>query len=141
MKITCAACGATANSDNPPKEFICSECGSINVTEIREESGKQACNCLLPTTFEWTLPLGKIGNPIAGYKYVSPSGTLMTWEQWMVAWNIDPDRALDWMRSGGAAKLRDDDLDLGGGWRKKKDMKRYELSEISKFSPRLRGNK
>lgn len=119
MEIKCAACGATKDTENPPMEFICKDCGCINVTEIREEGARQACGCLLPTTFEWTLPVGKIGNPISGYKYVSPSGTLMTRMEWMLAWAVDPEIALKWMREGGAAKLRDDDIDIGGGWRRK----------------------
>lgn len=123
MILRCAACGETGETENPPVEFICRNCGSINVTETREEGASQACGCLLPTTFEWTLPLGKIGNPISGYKYVSPSGTLMTRHEWIVTWAIDPDRALKWMREGGAAKLRDDDIDIGGGWWRRKKAK------------------
>jgi|WetSurMetagenome_2_1015567.scaffolds.fasta_scaffold84546_1 hypothetical protein len=123
MEIKCAACGATKNTRTPPMEFICKDCGCINVTEIKEEGGRQACSCLLPTTFEWTLPVGRIGNPISGYKYVSPSGTIMTREQWLKAWSTDPEIALQWMRSGGAEKLRDDDIDIGGGWRNKKGRK------------------
>jgi hypothetical protein len=120
MEVKCAACGAIKNTDNPPVEFICKECGCINVTEIKEEGARQACGCLLPTTFEWTLPVGKIGNPISGYKYISPSGTLMTQMEWRATWGVDPEIALNWMRNGGASQLRNDDLDLGGGWRRKR---------------------
>lgn len=120
MELKCAACGATGNTDNPPLEFVCTTCGCVNVTEIKNEGGVQACGCLLPTSFEWSLPVGRFGNPHSSCKYVSASGTPMTKTEWLTSYGVDPEIALNWMRSGAAADLRNDDIDLGGGWRRKK---------------------
>lgn len=134
MQLKCAACGAKGETNNPPKEFICSICGCVNVTVIKEEGAIQACGCLLPTSFEWTMPAGENGNPIVGYWYQSPSGTKMTRDEWIEAYHVDPHICLVWMRNGEAAKIRDDDIDLGGGWRSRRGGKRVpkKLGAVTK---------
>jgi len=114
VNLTCANCGSNRDVENPPSKFRCKICGAPNsvVSELND-SGEQACGCILPTGFEFSLPAGRIGNKITGYKYTSPDdGTPLTKEEYIVAFNIDPEIALEYMRNGGAAAERDDDVDL-----------------------------
>ncbi|HSD56680.1 MAG TPA: hypothetical protein VLB04_00755 [Methanotrichaceae archaeon] len=48
----------------------------------------------------------------------------MTREEWIEAYHVDPHICLAWMRNGEAAKIRDDDIDLGGSWRSRRGGKR-----------------
>jgi hypothetical protein len=69
------------------------------------------------------MPAGENGNPFSGYWYESPSGTKMTRDEWIEAYHVDPHICLEWMRNGGAAEIRDDDIDLST-WTKRRGARR-----------------
>jgi hypothetical protein len=52
-----------------------------------------------PTSFEWTMPAGKVGP-----NYVDAQGNIMSKDAYVQKYNVDPDYALWYMRTGQAAK-------------------------------------
>lgn len=98
MNLKCHNCGNVVEvSLETPKEFVCTNCGAVNVIP-RAETYDAPLDCLAPTGFEWKLPAGKIGNPIIGYQYVTAQGSYMTREEYIATFKIDPEIALEYMR-------------------------------------------
>jgi hypothetical protein len=52
-----------------------------------------------PTSFEWTMPAGKVGP-----NYVDAQGNIMSKDAYVQKYNVDPEYALWYMRTGQAAK-------------------------------------
>lgn len=100
--MKCHNCGSFVVLDLAnPKEFVCPVCGAVNVVPREMVSSSDApLDCLAPTGFEWTLPAGKVGNPVTGYKYITAQGTHMTREEYLATFRIDPELALNFMRAG-----------------------------------------
>jgi len=120
-KLKCANCSKIVETEKELKKYVCPSCGAINTPEDPNAGfGDQACGCLLPDGFEFRLPAGKIGNKFTGYKYISPdNGDELTKTEWMLSFGLDPDLALEYMRSNAAADERDDDVDLSTLGKKK----------------------
>lgn len=100
VTLRCHGCGREAKTDNPPKEFVCKVCGAVNVVLQIAETSSEACGCLPPTGFEWTLPAGMKEGP-GGRIYITAQGTEMTKQEYIDAFGLDPDIAREWMRKMG----------------------------------------
>jgi hypothetical protein len=96
--LKCHNCGSEKEVKSPPKEFVCKVCGGVNVVPATDGTSSEACGCIAPTGFEWTLPAGKIKSP-AGIIYVTSQGSHMTKKEYIDAFGLDPDIALEYMRS------------------------------------------
>jgi hypothetical protein len=96
--LKCHNCGSEKETDSPPKEFVCKVCGGVNVVALTDGSADQAGGCIAPTGFEWTLPAGKLSGP-AGTIYVTAQGSHMTKAEYIEAFGLDPDIALEYMRA------------------------------------------
>ncbi|MCX8207422.1 MAG: hypothetical protein N3G75_06280 [Methanothrix sp.] len=105
MLLKCHNCGSEADFKIMPKEFVCSVCGAVNVVPQISEAADEPLSCLAPTGFEWQLPAGKIGNPVFGFKYITAQGTQMTREEYLATFKIDPEVALQFMRSHRGVKF------------------------------------
>lgn len=64
-----------------------------------EDGGWLDCGAIMPTTFEWTMPAGKIPGG-----YVDAFGAVMSRADYVTKYNVDPEYALWYMRSNQAAK-------------------------------------
>jgi len=64
-----------------------------------EDGGWLDCGAIMPTTFEWTMPAGKIPGG-----YVDAFGAVMSRADYITKYNVDPEYALWYMRSNQAAK-------------------------------------
>jgi hypothetical protein len=99
FKCANSRCGSITELPAMPKKFVCSKCGVLNTPLPKTAgSGEEACGCLLPTGFEWKLPLGCIGdedNPM----YVTPDdATALTRFEWIEIFGYDPKAKLADMR-------------------------------------------
>lgn len=98
----CANCETITEFEKRPKKFLCPVCGVLNTPKSEDSgTGKNACGCLLPTGFEWTLPAGVVETP-NGTFYASPDdGTLLSFDEWVAAFGSDPAKAKAWMKKMG----------------------------------------
>jgi hypothetical protein len=87
-------CDEVKATDHPIKEFVFSCCGCVNIATGLDQDADEACACVPPKTFEWSLPSGKIGNPVVGYRYVTAQGTEMSHEEYIETFGLDPEIAL-----------------------------------------------
>jgi len=94
-KVKCVNCGTEKETALP--EYRCSECGAANVVPTFDGTAEEACTCLAPTGTEWTKPAGKLPDG----RYTTAQGTIVTKEEFMEAYNTDPDLALEYMRKLG----------------------------------------
>lgn len=60
---------------------------------------------LPPTSFEWTMPSGRVGP-----NYVDAQGNIMSKDAYIARYNVDPEYALQYMRSNQAAKELDNTI-------------------------------
>lgn len=98
--LICHGCGSEKEVSQPPKEFICGECGAVNVVP-RDMSNPDACGCLSPTGFEWCLPAGVVES-VSGQKiYTTAQGTKMSREEFVKTFGVDPEIMLARMRKLG----------------------------------------
>jgi len=102
MKFRCANCETVVEFPSRPKKFICPECGAPNTpTSGTEGTGAGACDCILPTGFEWREPAGVIFDG-ATYLFKSPDdGKELTRDQWIQIYGYDPQKRLEYMRKLG----------------------------------------
>ncbi len=98
-KYKCHGCDATLKIDHQIKEFVCEDCGCVNVTMTTDLESDDAASCIPPTSFEWKLPAGQIGSPVSGYLYVTAQGSQLTKAEYIEAFGIDPEVALNYMRT------------------------------------------
>ncbi len=113
VELKCHNCGSIKEVDNPPKEFICKNCGAVNVVELGDGTADQACGCIAPTGKEWQEPAGfKI---IGGEKiWITAQGSEMTKEEYIEAFGKDPEIYQEWMKNH---KAPDGYVKLGKGRR------------------------
>ena len=101
VDLKCAGCGAITTLPATPKKFICRNCGAPN-TPQKDYSGKEACPCLLPTSFEWKMPSGVIGEG-NNLMYGTPDdpSCYLTRSEWIEVYGYDPKAKLEEMRRRG----------------------------------------
>jgi hypothetical protein len=99
----CAKCGQIRTFEKLPKKFCCSGCGILN-TPQPETAGTadQACGCILPESFEWIMPSGKV-TPAGGEALYTTAddGTQLTRKEWIETFGYDPEIVLKSMRTLG----------------------------------------
>lgn len=106
MKYKCANsnCGTVVELEKRPLKFICPECGVLNTPQSGNEGADQACGCLLPESFEWLLPSGKIEDP-RGDRFdkflTADDGTVIPRLDWISTYGYDPEIVWRKMRSQG----------------------------------------
>jgi len=88
--LKCHGCGREAETDNPPKEFVCKVCGAVNIVPENDGTASEACGCIPPTGFEWKLPAGINRNANGEVEVVTAQGTKMTVAEWISAFGCDP---------------------------------------------------
>ena len=99
----CAKCGVEQPFATLPKKFCCPECGILN-TPVPDTygTGDQACGCLLPESFEWKLPSGKISSSAGEVFYTTADdATKLTRVEWIDTFGYDPEVVLRIMREKG----------------------------------------
>ena len=99
LTLKCHKCGEEKETELHPKEFVCKNCGAVNVVAY-DNSSEDSAGCIPPTSFEWTLPAGVMEGP-TGKTYVTAQGSHMTKEEYIDAFGLDPDMAINWMRKMG----------------------------------------
>ncbi len=83
------------------KKAICKYCGvvnEINIEQLSAESKSDWLYCDLPVGFEWNLPAGKITPVVGDPIYISGFGEHLSWEEYLLKYNIDPEIAYLRMR-------------------------------------------
>lgn len=110
VKIKCFKCGFVWEIECAPcvKEAVCLECGALNVLPDMSDGDEiegDWLQCIEPTGFEWSLPSGKLGNPISGYTYVDAHGNYLTKDGYIAKYKIDPDLALEYMRKNQGVRV------------------------------------
>jgi hypothetical protein len=92
--LKCPGCGSERDVENPPPSFCCKVCGLCVPVKRYEESGAQACECILPDKFNgWDLPVGKHESPTGEKWYKDSDGNWHTLQQWKDGYGFDPDLA------------------------------------------------
>jgi hypothetical protein len=87
------------------KKAICKYCGvvnEINVEDLAADNRSDWLYCDLPTGFEWNLPAGKITPVVGDPIYISGFGEHLSWEEYLLKYNIDPEIAYRRMRNRSA---------------------------------------
>jgi len=89
-----------AKKTTKESKCICQQCGCVNIVETPDpENPNEWLGCILPTSFEWTLPSGKI-MPIGGEPiYKDAMGANFSREKYLSKYNIDPEIAYTKMRA------------------------------------------
>ena len=108
IQLKCANCSAITELPKMPKKFLCKECGVVNTPHDENYgSGEEACCCILPTGFEWTLPVGEFhvpptaGNPEGLLFATADDGEKLTLREWLEAFGSDPRVLRNWMKKMG----------------------------------------
>ena len=104
-EVECEVCGTCAGQQCTVK---CPNCGAVNVLPDMSGEGEEVegdwLACIEPTGFEWSLPSGKLGNPISGYIYVDAHGKHWSKDGYLAEYKIDPELALEYMRKNRGVK-------------------------------------
>lgn len=83
------------------ERLICPHCGgAVDVLEGGWDPATGWLQCIKPEGFEWYLPSGKIVPVIGPVIYTTADGEKYTREEYLTKYNIDPETALEKMRSG-----------------------------------------
>ncbi len=78
---------------------ICKNCGTVlDLPDVKTEEGEDWLKCLIPTSFEWSLPAGKLTPVIGEPLYVSALGEKLTRSEYVKKYRIDPEIAYERMR-------------------------------------------
>ena len=83
------------------KKAICKYCGVVNeisVEDLAADNRSDWLYCDLPVGFEWSLPAGKITPVVGDPIYISGFGEHLSWEEYLLKYNIDPEIAYLRMR-------------------------------------------
>lgn len=83
------------------KKVICKNCGVVNeisAEDLAEDNHSDWLYCDLPLGFEWNLPAGKIEPVVGDPIYISAGGEHLSWEEYLLKYNIDPEIAYCRMR-------------------------------------------
>lgn len=106
MEYKCHNCGEVSKFETPLKEFVCQHCGAVNVVpDVPDRTSDEPLGCLAPTSFEWTLPAGRIESVTGQIWYVTAQGTHMTRPEYIAAFGFDPEIALKKMRNNRGVRL------------------------------------
>jgi hypothetical protein len=84
------------------KKAICKYCGVVNeisVEDLAADNRSDWLACDLPLGFEWNLPAGKITPVVGDPIYISGHGEHLSWEEYLLKYNIDPEIAYLRMRN------------------------------------------
>ncbi len=87
------------------KKAICKYCGVVNeisVEDLAADNKSDWLYCDLPVGFEWNLPAGKITPVVGDPIYISGFGEHLSWEEYLLKYNIDPEIAYLRMRKKSA---------------------------------------
>jgi hypothetical protein len=91
IELRCHGCGRVAETDTPPKEFVCRVCGCVNIVPDLEDSSDEVCGCIPPKGFEWQEPGGIFMNAATGEITVtSAQGTPMSLKEFINTFGFDP---------------------------------------------------
>lgn len=102
VTLKCANCGETTELSLMPKKFVCPVCGVLNTPQSENAgTGDEACGCILPTGFEWKLPVGVFETPSGKLYATADDGTKLTKAEWIAAFGSDPDILKEWMTKMG----------------------------------------
>lgn len=102
VKLKCANCGEVTELPKMPKKFVCKECGVVNTPQPETAgTGDQACGCLLPTGFEWRLPVGVFETPEGELFATADDGEKLTRQEWIETFGADPVKLKEWMKKMG----------------------------------------
>lgn len=96
--LKCHNCGTEHDFGTLPKEFVCKNCGAVNVVPP-VEAYDDPLGCLAPTGFEWQLPAGRMEDAMGRVWYTTAQGTRMTREEYLETFKLDPEIAMRYMRS------------------------------------------
>lgn len=99
VKLKCHGCGREVEVEKAPKEFVCSDCGCVNIVPIVTDSD-EPLGCIPPTGFEWTLPSGVLEGP-QGKIFETAQGSHMSKQEYIDAFGFDPELAIEWERKMG----------------------------------------
>jgi hypothetical protein len=83
------------------KKAICKYCGVVNeirLEDLADDDENDWLACDLPVGFEWNLPAGKITPVVGDPIYISGFGEHLSWEDYLLKYNIDPEIAYLRMR-------------------------------------------
>ena len=83
------------------KKAICKNCGVVNeisVEDLAADNHSDWLYCDLPLGFEWNLPAGKITPVVGDPIYISGGGEHLSWEEYLLKYNIHPEIAYLRMR-------------------------------------------
>jgi hypothetical protein len=89
------------------KKAICKYCGVVNeisVEDLAADNRSDWLYCDLPVGFEWSLPAGKITPVVGDPIYISGFGEHLSWEEYLLKYNIDPEIAYLRMRNRSEAQ-------------------------------------
>jgi hypothetical protein len=89
------------------KKAICKYCGVVNeisVEDLAADNRSDWLYCDLPVGFEWNLPAGKITPVVGDPIYISGFGEHLSWEEYLLKYNIDPEIAYQRMRNRSESK-------------------------------------
>lgn len=103
VDLKCAGCGEITTLPVMPKKFLCRFCGAPNTPQPSTVgTGAEACSCILPTSFEWKMPSGVIGEG-DNLMYSTPDdpGCYLTRYEWIEVYGYDPKAKLEEMRRRG----------------------------------------
>lgn len=104
-KFRCANCEFLSEFDKAPKKFICQKCGVLNTPALENAgTGDQAAGCLLPTGFEWKLPVGRIKTPTHELYITPDDGTQLTRLEWIEIFGYDPKIVWEKMRESNTGR-------------------------------------
>lgn len=90
------------------KKAICKYCGVVNeisVEDLAADNHSDWLYCDLPVGFEWSLPAGKITPVVGDPIYISGFGEHLSWEEYLLKYNIDPEIAYLRMRKRSEAQI------------------------------------
>ena len=89
---------------------VCACCGAVlELTDLTSDEQENFLPCVLPTSFEWTLPAGRIVPVVGDPIYVDAFGHNLTKDEFMTQYNVDPEIAYQKMR----AKVTKEPVPLG----------------------------
>jgi hypothetical protein len=88
--LRCHGCGSEKEVSTAPKEYVCRDCGCVNVV-VQDTSAPEACGCIPPAAWMgWNLPAGVHQDPMGTLWYVTAQGTEMTAQEFIEAFGFDP---------------------------------------------------
>ena len=104
--LKCHGCGSVKETNKNPKEFVCKNCGAVNMVPEGDGTSLAPLGCTPPKGFEWTLPSGKQTDPSGKTIYVTAQGSMMSKKEFIETFGCDPDIMLRKMREMGVKGVK-----------------------------------